>query len=452
MRGMSEFAEGIAVVKRSLLGIRIVLVLSAALALAQEQPAASGGGSKYIGPGSCSATACHGGVQPRSVTRVLQNEYSVWVVQDPHAKAFRSLQNPVSQRMGRILGIGDPSKSQKCLPCHALDVSESAKGRQFDMSEGVSCENCHGPASAWLGPHTLAGASHERNVQLGMIDQRNLESRGESCLTCHVGTADKQVDHELIAAGHPDLVFELDSYSAIMPPHWKPDPDPNFGLKDWSVGQAVTLRDQLRRLARHAKSGEWPEYADLDCFSCHHSLTSPQNSWRQERGYPDHQTGAPPWNASHYAVFRVLAAQIDPSGSRELDQALDNVYKLSSVYRPKTSELADAAERASNVAQQMVSQVNGARFDRALTTKLLSEISSQSAKFSNDDTRTAEQAAMTLDALYISYSKQGGAAPAVRSAIDGLFALLKNPSAYSAPSFKAQMEKVNAALRDAGVR
>jgi hypothetical protein len=34
-----------------------------------------------------------------------------------------------------------------------------------------------------------------------MYDTRNLEKRSEKCLTCHLGTADKFVDHEMIAAG-----------------------------------------------------------------------------------------------------------------------------------------------------------------------------------------------------------------------------------------------------------
>src|SRR5581483_5926209 len=38
--------------------------------------------AQYTGPGSCSSTACHGSVQPRSDSRVWQNEYSIWVVQD----------------------------------------------------------------------------------------------------------------------------------------------------------------------------------------------------------------------------------------------------------------------------------------------------------------------------------------------------------------------------------
>ena len=29
----------------------------------------------------------------------------------------------------------------------------------------------------------------------------------------------------------------------------------------------------------------WPEYAELDCFACHHSLTRAEDSWCQAHGY-----------------------------------------------------------------------------------------------------------------------------------------------------------------------
>src|SRR5947208_12128563 len=80
--------------------------------------------SKYIGPGSCSASACHGGVAPAKNSRILQNEFSTWVVQDKHAQAYDALQNPVARRMGTILGIGNPTSEAKCLACHALTTSK----------------------------------------------------------------------------------------------------------------------------------------------------------------------------------------------------------------------------------------------------------------------------------------------------------------------------------------
>ena len=90
----------------------------------------------------------------------------------------------------------------------------------------------------------------------GMYDTRDLVKRSEKCVTCHVGTADKQVDHEMIAAGHPDLTFELDSFSAVMPRHWKINREENpwIGVQSWAIGQAVQLRESLNRLSRRASS------------------------------------------------------------------------------------------------------------------------------------------------------------------------------------------------------
>ena len=46
---------------------------------------------KYTGPGSCASTTCHGSIVPRSDNRVLQNEYSIWIVKDKHSKAYAAL-------------------------------------------------------------------------------------------------------------------------------------------------------------------------------------------------------------------------------------------------------------------------------------------------------------------------------------------------------------------------
>ena len=46
---------------------------------------------RYTGPGSCASTTCHGSVTPRTDNRVLQNEYSTWIVKDKHSKAYASL-------------------------------------------------------------------------------------------------------------------------------------------------------------------------------------------------------------------------------------------------------------------------------------------------------------------------------------------------------------------------
>ena len=184
-----------------------------------QAPTRETGESAFGGPESCSASNCHGGVQRKTVVRISQNEYSIWAGQDKHALAYSVLSNPVSVRMGKILGLAAaPNQSDKCLNCHTLNVKPERRAETFQSTDGgVSCENCHGPAVSWLGPHTLKNWTHEQSLKLGMYDTRDLARRTEKCLSCHMGTGEKEVDHTMIAAGHPDLTFQLATFSSAMP-------------------------------------------------------------------------------------------------------------------------------------------------------------------------------------------------------------------------------------------
>ena len=410
--------------------------------------------AKYLGPGSCAATACHGGIQPRDTTKVLQNEYSTWVVQDRHSRAYAVLTQPLAKRMAAILKIGPPEKAQKCLVCHALSVPASEAGRQFDLADGVSCESCHGPSSQWLGPHVQTTARHADMVKLGLVDNKNLVARTERCLTCHLGAEGMQVDHEMLAAGHPDLTFELDSFSSIEPPHWvekgpdqkQPIADPLYGVRIWSVGQAVQLRESMLRLSRYASGPVWPEYTEMDCFTCHHSLTKPTDSWRQAAGYMDRRPGNPPYNIARYVVFRHFARSIDPAGAEQLEKKMATVYAMASELQPDRPKLAAEAHSTAETARALTAKVETATYDSSRTTTLMREISADADAISLEGERSAEQATMALDSLYIANTQQTQPNPGVRSAIDGMYKLLENPSAYNAPVFAAQMKRVRAAL------
>jgi len=386
---------------------------------------------KYIGPGSCAATSCHGSVKPVPGSRILQDEYSTWIIQDKHSRAYQALTGEVGERMARILKLGAKAEeSPKCLACHALNPPPEQRGRVFEISEGVSCENCHGPASAWLGPHTTRTWPHEKSVALGMQDARNVIHRTEKCLECHLGTKNKFVDHEMIAAGHPDLFFELDSFSAIMPRHWKAprESEPGkpvedaawVGLRDWSTGQAVQLRAAMERLTWRAKNERfdkkdvWPEYSELACFACHHALGPAKESWRQEHAYIGRRPGDPAWNSSRYAVFRLLAKQIDSANGMELDRQVLVVSDEMSKLNPDRTVVAAAASAAAPLAQRIAERLATMHYDQA------------------------------IDSLYIAYSKDAKPANAaeVRAAINGLFQQLENPSSYNADQFASTLRRI----------
>jgi hypothetical protein len=447
-------------------------VLAFAIPAAAQTAKSVGEPQKYIGPGSCAATSCHGSVKPVAESRILQTEYTTWILKDKHSRAYQALTGEVGERMARILKLGAKAEnSPKCLACHTLYTAPEQRGRAFEISEGVSCENCHGPASAWLGPHTTRDWPHEKSLAAGMIDTRNVIHRTEKCLQCHLGTfpqaaakrpTEKFVDHEMIAAGHPDLYFELDSFSAVMPRHWK-EPresapskaaeDPNWvGVRDWSVGQAVQLRSAMERLAWRAnandssgKNNTWREYSELSCIACHHSLGPAQNSWRQEHGYPGRRPGDPPWNASRYLVFRILAKQIDASAAQELDARLAAVTSEMSKLNPDRSLVVAAANSAAPVAQQFAERLSTMTYEPVVAFRAMQGITQDGENISLGDERTAEQAAMALDALYIAYSKQARPCNAseVRLSINGLFQQLENPSAYNADQFAAALKRID---------
>lgn len=383
-------------------------------------------------------------------TRVWQNEYSTWVTQDKHSRAYSVLSGPVAVRMAKILGLPAPNTAPKCLACHAIDAPASERARTFDISDGVSCESCHGPASAWLGPHTTVGWTHQQSLKLGMYDTRDIVLRTERCLECHLGTKNKSVDHEMLAAGHPDLYFELDSFQATMPRHWKQplEQDAWRDVRDWGTGQAVQFSAEMKYLQGLTQRDAWPEYTQLDCFACHHSLVKTENSWRQQRGYAGHP-GSPPWNPSRYIVFREIARTVDPAVAAKLDDSLAKVETEMSRVAPDRAKVAASASETAGALDDVAQRIATMPYDQAVTLTLMRDISADAGGISMAGERSAEQAAMALNSLFLAYSRNVKMANEadVRSAIAGLYQQLQNPSAYDGFQFAAQMQKVNALLR-----
>jgi hypothetical protein len=411
---------------------------------------------RYTGPGSCASTTCHGSISPRTDNRVLQNEYSTWIVKDKHSKAYASLQGNLGEHMATILGIGKAASAPKCLACHALDVPATQRTRTFDLSEGVSCESCHGPAAAWLGPHTERDWTHEKSIAAGMYDTRDLTKRSEKCLSCHLGSEEKSVDHEMIAAGHPDLYFELDSFSAVMPRHWKEpgepgepeNSDPWYDVRELTTGQAVQLRRSLLRLESRAHGKYWPEYSELQCYACHHSLTLPENSWRQARGYSGRRPGDPPWNPSRYTIFHEVLLQADGNGTEKLDSELARLGQLMSQLNPDRDAVAAAAGNSAKLVGDLSSKVDAMANDPASTLRLLRKISSDADNISAQGEHAAAQAAMAVQSLFVAYERNEKFphSAELRTAISALFPDLQDPSAYDPARFAGKLRQVNALL------
>jgi len=380
--------------------MREALILACLAAALGAQPAAH----PAIGAGGCASSNCHGGTTalPENESRILGNEYAIWSVADKHARAYKALVEPRGKRMAEILKL-DATRDKRCTVCHI------ARSPEKSQEDGVACEACHGGAALWLGTHTRE-KSHAESVKAGMIDTKDLAVRAKTCLACHLGTGEQQVDHEMIAAGHPDLAFELDTFSAGEPLHYR-EQKPAARARAWAIGQTVGLAENMRLIASHEKT--WPEFSDLECYQCHHDLRL--ESWRIQRGYGGRRPGALQINHARVEMVRELVAVAAPDQRSAFDAAITRLSGPA------------AASAVARIADALTQRFQAQEIDRhGIVRALVANI----RRIADAGVGAAEQATMALDSL-------GG-----KAGVAALYDYLEHPSTYQPSEFAAMFRKV----------
>ncbi len=269
----------------------------------------------YRGAASCAAAACHGETGSAGSQGC---EYTTWMGRDRHARAYQVLLTERSRTIARNYfppRDGTPVRPEQemaCLRCHALDAVAARQGLRVAFEDGIGCERCHGPADRWLAQHYLPDWRQKTTAEkeaLGFRPTKDLGLQARLCVDCHVGAPGSEVDHDLIAAGHPRLNFELSSFLAIMPPHWDRRAErarqPDLEAKVWAIGQVASTQAALHLLAYRADPANgkpWPEFAEYDCRACHQDL----RPGRSSRGSPNRAPGTLTWSDWYTALPRLL--------------------------------------------------------------------------------------------------------------------------------------------------
>lgn len=397
----------------------------------------------YVGVASCVNSGCHGSTQPLSTSHVLQNEYYTWLNTGRHAQAYNVLFNERSARIAKNMRIdGKAYKSQICLQCHSTNVPANAVTGRIDPEDGVQCEACHGPAGGWRDEHTQTGWTHQQSVERGMIDLRSVPQRASTCMVCHVGDRTREVDHELIASGHPQLPFELDNYTESMPPHWKPND--THGVRAWAVGQAVAFSTSLDNLQRHARGAKWPEFSDMSCYNCHHSLKN--STWRQERGWDD-RAGLPAWSGQRWAVLRLILDRAAPGSRAKLDPLVQHI--ATGVGRMNDpAGVASAADQAHAVAEDAIARIDATSWSEDDVRSMIATIASNREYLLRSDVHAAEQTALSIQSLASVITRRNPrvAKSALMDSIDALFTEVKDRDDYDPRRFVAKLQMVKGAL------
>jgi len=293
--------------------------------------------NRWLGSDSCGTSTCHSGPIGRQPN--WNSSQNVFEAFDPHARAGMTLASELTKQ---IVWTLDPKSKDfparflevlklRCNSCHSpmdahspMDVqgvmlSDSVpggSGRKVhdgpaaapqQSFAGVSCEACHGPASGWVESHL----EEDWKVSGSMRNTRDFVKRIEGCVRCHIGSrrADglvRDMNHDMIAAGHPALRF--DGWSALqrLPRHAPldrtqdglPQIDGESELRRFLVAQAIGMRAAFQLVAERREDTQskpnddtltasvWPELSDFDCFACHHNLKIVDVATRPSSGHP----------------------------------------------------------------------------------------------------------------------------------------------------------------------
>jgi hypothetical protein len=436
---------------------------------------------RMMGAVSCAAAACHNATTPRGFKG---SEYGIWLDRDKHARAFEVLLNERSQRIERNLGrLSDTRRADNdtlCLNCHVRPKLKDVASPDVELAdlarEGVGCESCHGNAERWRTEHYLAGwreKSDAEKERLGMVPTKDLARRARMCAGCHVGDRDRDVNHDLIAAGHPRLNFEFAGYLAVMPKHWRMADEKarhrDFEVRAWVLGQVTCARMALELLAARAgptpglggKPRPWPELAEYNCFACHHDLQG--KSWRQTRdlaAHPDSNTlGRPCWNTWYFSMpFEQAVATLPPARDRaSVPAGLESLRREMSDRSPDHEKVRVLASRLAEQLAGLEGRPAEERYDDAARLgNLLRRIAADRGRRAESTWDEAAQMFLALGALYLAERELGSPAPSpeVRQDLETMRRALEFPRVpvkYDSPdeeAYKGDVERFREATRD----
>jgi mono/diheme cytochrome c family protein len=138
---------------------------------AEETKAASAPKYQYIGAGKCKT--CH-------MSAAKGNQHGQWM-KTGHAKAYATLATPKAKELAEKAGVkGNPQEAKECLKCHVTGYGQpkEAFAASFAMTDGVGCESCHGPGSAYQKLAIMKDPKASRDN--GLVDVTE-----KTCLGCH---------------------------------------------------------------------------------------------------------------------------------------------------------------------------------------------------------------------------------------------------------------------------
>lgn len=388
---------------------------------------------RHEGVATCASSLCHGASQPlKAYDKALQNEYTTWSQFDPHSNAYKVLLNQQSQEIARRMGIGPAHQAAACLACHSDAVPKAQRGVKFQLDDGVGCESCHGGSEKWLATHyQQPKIPRSRHLANGLVPLEKTEVLASACLGCHIGDQNRYANHRMMAAGHPRIVFELDTYLELWRTsggreHYRKKSTTNHSVI-WVKGLVDSSRRQIALIERHGigRLGPIPDFGVFACHSCHRDLRLTAFGGSTALGS---EPGDLRWQDAHLLVLRRVVSALQLGARTDLDRAIVALRKAAHGDAESLRVAVREVRSALYTSEQQLNAVDWSTTKMNVVAMALVD-ASRSGEF--PDPAAAEQAAMgmvvMLAGLKLDREK--------RAEIDRLFDALRDDNAFDQKRF-----------------
>jgi hypothetical protein len=269
------------------------------------------------------------------------------------------------------------------------------------------------------------------------------------------------------------MTFELAGDLDLVPKHWKdepsylsPDEGSWFHTRAWSVGQIISFRESMFRLAEWARVAQQDasapaagtrDYAVMECYACHHELSNAA-SWRQQQ-VSLRPSGEPFWDPAGWAMLRPIVGLMAPDRANEFEKRVTVLMQSVSIHSADFPGIQNAALDLVPLCDELAGKANSTKFDRERTKNLLLSIVADHRRIAFSGYRAAVQAFLACDAMYrLAWAESGNRPENHDAAIASLAAMndmlyaddgkTERSGTYDAAAFAELLKNFGAAITE----
>jgi hypothetical protein len=384
-------------------------------------------------------------------TAIQQNEYVTWSEFDPHAGAYRTLSDERSRVIARRLGLGAADQAPACLACHSEVVAAAQRGPKFQQDDGIGCEACHGAAENWLAGHDdRTPATRADSLRSGLRALNEPAVRAKLCTACHVGGNDRLATHAMMAAGHPRLSFELDTFSEL----WRTSGGREHFRRDsayaarkpavastqvWLTGLVQASLASVDQVQAAVGRRGLPEFAAFNCFSCHRNMGR-SNGDSPRVVVPGDTPGTLRLNDSALRLLATVVTAQYPQPASGVVRGLEELQRAANEDRVAVAPAAAALHlQLESLGRTLASSPISLADRQAMLTAVLRA----SAAGAYPDYASAEQAAMAVVVLLADANGNERR----EADLDALFAALDDDTAFDQRRFARMLGRLGEAAK-----